>query len=86
MRVSRPDGEVVEGFQVHLDGGLGLDAGMGRKLRGHKVASDELHEYITRVVTRFLQGRQPREVHRLGGARRRRGASLALTYGKPLQH
>jgi sulfite reductase (ferredoxin) len=61
MRVNGPDGEAVDGFQVHLGGGLGLDAGMGRKLRGHKVTSDELHEYIIRVVTRFLQGRQPGE-------------------------
>src|SRR6266545_1902794 len=28
------DGNQVEGFQVHLGGGLGLDAGFGRKLRG----------------------------------------------------
>ena len=28
-----PDGDQVEGYQVHLGGGLGLDAGFGRKLR-----------------------------------------------------
>ncbi len=33
------DGNQVEGFQVHLGGGLGLDAGFGRKLRGHKVTA-----------------------------------------------
>ena len=32
--VPGPNGEQVEGFQVHLGGGLGLDAGFGRKLRG----------------------------------------------------
>jgi dissimilatory sulfite reductase (desulfoviridin) alpha/beta subunit len=36
------DGGSVEGFQVHLGGSLGLDSGFGRKLRQHKVTSDEL--------------------------------------------
>ena len=36
------DGNQVEGYQVHLGGGLGLDAGFGRKVRGHKVTADEL--------------------------------------------
>ena len=44
------DGNQVEGFQVHLGGGLGLDAGFGRKLRGHKVTADELPDYVERVV------------------------------------
>ena len=35
-------GGSVEGFQVHLGGSLGLDSGFGRKLRQHKVTSDEL--------------------------------------------
>ena len=39
MIVTDRDGEQVEGFQVHLGGGLGLDAGFGRKLRGLKVTS-----------------------------------------------
>ncbi|WP_235830872.1 hypothetical protein [Arthrobacter cheniae] len=30
----------VEGFQVHLGAGLGMDAGFGRKLRGLKVTPD----------------------------------------------
>ena len=47
------DGDQVEGFQVHLGGGLGLDAGFGRKLRGHKVTADELPDYVERVVRRL---------------------------------
>ncbi|OBG52611.1 MULTISPECIES: nitrite/sulfite reductase, partial [unclassified Mycobacterium] len=43
-------GGSVEGFQVHLGGSLGLDSGFGRKLRQHKVTSDELGDYIDRVV------------------------------------
>ncbi|MFJ5553581.1 nitrite/sulfite reductase [Streptomyces sp. NPDC093225] len=47
------DGNQVEGFQVHLGGALGLDAGFGRKVRGLKVTSAELPDYVERVVTRF---------------------------------
>ncbi|MCR3718950.1 MULTISPECIES: nitrite/sulfite reductase [Prauserella salsuginis group] len=55
--VTDADGNQVEGFQVHLGGGLGLDAGFGRKLRGHKVTSDELTDYVERVVRNYLDQR-----------------------------
>jgi sulfite reductase (ferredoxin) len=55
--VPGPHGEQVEGFQVHLGGGLGLDAGFGRKLRGHKVTADELPDYVERVAKAYLAGR-----------------------------
>ena len=55
------DGNQVEGFQVHLGGGLGLDAGFGRKLRGHKVTADELPDYVERVVRRFADERRTGE-------------------------
>ena len=49
-----PDGEMVEGFQVHLGGGLGLSAadqpGFGRKLRGLKTTSAELPAYVERLA------------------------------------
>jgi sulfite reductase (ferredoxin) len=51
------DGGSVEGFQVHLGGSLGLDSGFGRKLRQHKVTSDELGDYIDRVTRNFLKHR-----------------------------
>ena len=51
------DGGSVEGFQVHLGGSLGLDSGFGRKLRQHKVTSDELGDYIDRVVRNFVKQR-----------------------------
>ncbi|OLR95391.1 nitrite/sulfite reductase [Actinokineospora bangkokensis] len=54
-------GNQVEGFQVHLGGGLGLDAGFGRKLRGHKVTGDELPDYVERVVRAYVAGREPDE-------------------------
>jgi sulfite reductase (ferredoxin) len=55
--VTDADGKQVEGFQVHLGGGLGLDAGFGRKLRGLKVTSAELGDYVERVVRRFVEQR-----------------------------
>ena len=51
----------TEGFQVHLGGSLGLDSDFGRKLRQHKVTSDELGDYIERVVRNFIAQRTPGE-------------------------
>ena len=61
MVVTDAAGNQVEGFQVHLGGGLGLDAGFGRKLRGLKVTSAELGDYVERVVRRFDQQREADE-------------------------
>jgi len=47
------EGRQVEGFQVHLGGALGLEAGFGRKVRGLKVSSAELTDYVERVVSRY---------------------------------
>ncbi|GAA4017883.1 nitrite/sulfite reductase [Allokutzneria multivorans] len=55
--VTNAEGKQVEGFQVHLGGGLGLDSGFGRKLRGHKVTSAELGDYVERVVRNFVKQR-----------------------------
>jgi sulfite reductase (ferredoxin) len=55
--VQGPDGNQVEGFQVHLGGGLGMDAGFGRKLRGHKVTADELPDYVERLARSFVAER-----------------------------
>jgi sulfite reductase (ferredoxin) len=55
--VTNEAGEQVEGFQVHLGGGLGLDAGFGRKLRGHKVSATDLPDYVERVVRNYVHGR-----------------------------
>ncbi|MFP5022282.1 nitrite/sulfite reductase [Pseudonocardia phyllosphaerae] len=56
--VTDAEGNQVEGFQVHLGGGLGLDPGFGRKLRGLKVASADLGDYVERVVRRFAEQRE----------------------------
>ncbi|MCO1582261.1 nitrite/sulfite reductase [Crossiella sp. SN42] len=55
--VTNGEGQQVEGYQVHLGGGLGLDAGFGRKLRGHKVTAAELGEYVARVARNFVAQR-----------------------------
>ena len=49
------DGE--EGFQVHLGGRLGEDAGFGRKSRGLKVTADGAADYVERVLRNFEQDR-----------------------------
>lgn len=59
--VTDEQGNQVEGFQVHLGGGLGLDAGFGRKLRGHKVTANELPEYVERIVRNFVAQREEDE-------------------------
>jgi sulfite reductase (ferredoxin) len=51
------DGNQVEGFQVHLGGGLGLVSTFGKKLRAHKVTSAGLDDYITTVVHNYLTDR-----------------------------
>jgi sulfite reductase (ferredoxin) len=56
------DGNQVEGFQVHLGGGLGLGANFGRKLRAHKVTSAGLDAYVTTVVTNYLADREDGEL------------------------
>ncbi|MGO4463012.1 nitrite/sulfite reductase [Streptomyces sp. M-16] len=55
------DGAQVEGYQVHLGGALGLEAGFGRKVRGLKVTSAGLPDYVERVVTRFQEQREDGE-------------------------
>ena len=51
------EGNQVEGFQVHLGGHLGSDAGdegsFGRKVRGLKVTATELPDYIERVLRAY---------------------------------
>ncbi|MFF4097428.1 nitrite/sulfite reductase [Streptomyces sp. NPDC001834] len=55
------DGNQVEGYQIHLGGALGLEAGFGRKVRGLKVTSAELPDYVERVLVRFQEEREEGE-------------------------
>ncbi len=47
----------VEGFQVHLGGRLGADAGFGRKSRGLKVTADAAVDYVERLLRSYLADR-----------------------------
>ncbi|MEU3301455.1 nitrite/sulfite reductase [Streptomyces sp. NPDC006678] len=55
------NGDQVEGYQVHLGGALGLEAGFGRKVRGLKVTSAELPDYVERVLKNFQAEREDGE-------------------------
>ena len=65
------NGNKVEGFQVHLGGTVtretpdgGKEANFGRKIRGHKVLSSELEEYVSRVVGNYVDKRHEGEIFR----------------------
>jgi len=59
--VPGPGGEMVEGFQIHLGGGLALaqgqESGFGRKVRGLKTTAEELPRYVERVTRAYVDGR-----------------------------
>ena len=61
MVVPGADGGYAEGFQVHLGGELGLETGFGRKLRQHRITTDEIGGYVERVVRAYAAGREPGE-------------------------
>ena len=47
----------VEGFQIHLGGHLGEDAGFGRKARGLKVTADGAADYVEKLLRTYLAHR-----------------------------
>jgi sulfite reductase (ferredoxin) len=55
LKGSIVDGE--EGFQVHLGGSLGTDPGFGRKLRGLKVTSGQLTDYVEGLLRNYQADR-----------------------------
>jgi sulfite reductase (ferredoxin) len=55
LKGSIVDGQ--EGFQVHLGGSLGTDPSFGRKLRGLKVTSAGLTDYVERVLRNYQADR-----------------------------
>jgi sulfite reductase (ferredoxin) len=63
--VTGPDGQQVEGFQIHLGGSLaggdGESSGFGKKVRGLKTTAEDLPDYVERVLRRFDEARQPGE-------------------------
>ncbi|HCT78259.1 MAG TPA: sulfite reductase, partial [Micromonosporaceae bacterium] len=63
--VPNAQGELVEGFQVHLGGSLSMAQGQtpnfGRKLRGLKTTAADLPQYTEKLTTRYLAGRKDAE-------------------------
>jgi sulfite reductase (ferredoxin) len=46
-----------EGFQIHLGGSLGVEAALGRKVRGLKVTAEELPDFVERILLTFQADR-----------------------------
>jgi sulfite reductase (ferredoxin) len=61
IRALDKDGNDVEGFQVHLGGRLGQDAGFGKSVKGLRLPADDLPDYIERLVTAFVAERDDDE-------------------------
>ena len=63
--VMNAHGEQVEGFQVHLGGGLGMaqgqTAGFGRKVRGLKTTAEDLPAYVEKLARHYLDGRSSKD-------------------------
>ena len=61
MWATDDNGDTVEGYQVHLGGHLGIESRLGRKLRGHKLTSRELPDYIERLLKTYQSERNDGE-------------------------
>ncbi len=76
--VTDDDGVQRPGFQVHLGGGLASadrdEPGLGRTVRGLKVAADDLPDYVERVVRRYLADRTTGETFARWAHRAEEGA------------
>jgi sulfite reductase (ferredoxin) len=55
------DGDRVEAFQVHLGGHLGPGADVARRVKGVRVRSDRLDDYLEALIRRFLDTRDEDE-------------------------
>ncbi|MCD1267373.1 nitrite/sulfite reductase [Microbacterium sp. MEC084] len=60
--ITDDEGKQVPGYQVHLGGGLASydreEPGLGRTVRGLKVAADGIADYVERVAKRYAQDRE----------------------------
>jgi sulfite reductase (ferredoxin) len=63
--ITDENGNQAEGFQIHLGGSLGggdaTASGFGRKVRGLKTTSEDLPDYVERVLRRFQAARHEDE-------------------------
>ncbi len=63
------EGRTVEGFQVHLGGRLGAEAGLGKTLRGLKVAAADLPGYAEALFAAYGAQAAPGETFAQWAAR-----------------
>ena len=78
IRALDADGNDVEGFQVHLGGRLGEEAGFGRTVKGLRLPADDLPDYVERLVRTYVEEHDGRRVvQRVGRARGRLGAVMS---------
>jgi sulfite reductase (ferredoxin) len=61
IRALDAEGTDVEGFQVHLGGRLGQEAGFGRTVKGLRLPADDLPNYVERLLRTYLEQRAPGE-------------------------
>jgi sulfite reductase (ferredoxin) len=61
IRALDADGNDVEGFQVHLGGRLGQEAGFGRTVKGLRLPADNLSDYIERLLATYQAERRDDE-------------------------
>lgn len=61
IRALDADGNDVEGFQVHLGGRLGQDAGFGRTVKGLRLVADDLPDYVEGLLRTYREQREPGE-------------------------
>ncbi|WP_017613285.1 nitrite/sulfite reductase [Nocardiopsis salina] len=62
-------GEQVEGYQIHLGGGMGLTNSFGKKVRGLKTTAEDLPDYVERVLRRFKDQKEEGETFAAWAAR-----------------
>jgi sulfite reductase (ferredoxin) len=55
IRALDADGNDVEGFQVHLGGRLGEEAGFGRTVKGLRLPADDLPDYVERLLRTYVE-------------------------------
>ncbi|MDO8309114.1 MAG: nitrite/sulfite reductase [Actinomycetota bacterium] len=61
IRALDADGNDVEGFQVHLGGRLGQEAGFGRTVKGLRLPADDLPAYVERLLATYVEEREDDE-------------------------
>ena len=57
----RMDGTRSDAFLIHLGGGMGEGAALGRKVKGVRIFAEDSADYLELLLTRYLQQRGARD-------------------------